>query len=197
MNFYLRVHTNPSLLPFNDLSKSLEYFDSPPTECGTIVSNHHSFDLYCINYLEPSFRDRGLLQWHIYKHVQQDDNEQCYHWAEECSRQWLQCLIQSQSMQDELHWRQSWEYCSIRLPAHCISLHINFLKQSLQEGNIYDWGVVPEASTLGSDHIYAGIERCTSKTLLTEPRGVKRKTIFNRTIRLTHVSVYNKEEYPT
>ena len=32
MNFYLRVHTNPSLLPFNDLSKSLEYFDSPPTE---------------------------------------------------------------------------------------------------------------------------------------------------------------------
>ena len=38
MNFFIRIHTNPSMLPFNDLSKSLEYFDSPATETSTIVS---------------------------------------------------------------------------------------------------------------------------------------------------------------
>lgn len=38
MNFFLRVHTNPSSIPFNDLSKSLEYYDSEATDYVTIVS---------------------------------------------------------------------------------------------------------------------------------------------------------------
>ena len=38
MNFFVRVHTNPSSIPFNDLSKSLEYYDSEPTDYVTIVS---------------------------------------------------------------------------------------------------------------------------------------------------------------
>lgn len=36
MCFYLRVHTNPSQLPFGDLQGSQDYFDSPPTESPTI-----------------------------------------------------------------------------------------------------------------------------------------------------------------
>jgi len=36
MNLYLRIHTDPNQLPFNDLGRSLEYFDSAPTEYPTI-----------------------------------------------------------------------------------------------------------------------------------------------------------------
>ena len=39
MNLYLRIHTDPNQLPFNDLGRSLEYFDSAPTEYPTIVSS--------------------------------------------------------------------------------------------------------------------------------------------------------------
>ena len=38
MNLYLRVHTSPASLPYNDLNRSIEYFDSEPTEYPTIVS---------------------------------------------------------------------------------------------------------------------------------------------------------------
>ena len=46
MNFYLRVHTNPTQLPFGDLRGSQDYFDSPPTESPTLVRNYiHNYIL--------------------------------------------------------------------------------------------------------------------------------------------------------
>ena len=38
MHFFIRIHTNPSFIPYGDLSRSIEYFDSEPTEHLTIVS---------------------------------------------------------------------------------------------------------------------------------------------------------------
>ena len=70
MNFFLRIHTNPTLLPFNDLSKSLEYFDSQPTEAPTIVSLNHPHNCSVYLALEPSLCDRGHGRGHFHEHVQ-------------------------------------------------------------------------------------------------------------------------------
>ena len=58
MNLYLRVHTSPASLPYNDLNRSIDYFDSEPTEYPTIVSREAVSLSKCFYlWTEPQVRD--------------------------------------------------------------------------------------------------------------------------------------------
>ena len=62
MNLYLRIHTDPNQLPFNDLGRSLEYFDSAPTEYPTIVSSHSLSNIAVCAYQNPKFEINEMAE---------------------------------------------------------------------------------------------------------------------------------------